>query len=115
MNFIETEGSKMNTEPVQTTINTDITGTSFQNEISFRKAIENSIPSGIAVIDEKGRQVYVNQSFCKMVGWNEEELLGKFPPYVYWPPRDIEKINNILKETIGNKYPKEGFDLIFQR
>ncbi|RPJ83205.1 MAG: PAS domain S-box protein [Deltaproteobacteria bacterium] len=114
MNFIETEGSKMNTEPDQTTINSDITGASFQNEISFWKAIENSIPSGIAVIDERGRQVYVNQSFCKMVGWNEEELLGKYPPYVYWPPREIEKINNILKETIGNNFPKEGFDLVFQ-
>ena len=114
MNFIENEGSKMDTEPVQTTIHSDLIGASFHNEISFRKAIESSIPSGIAVIDEKGRQVYVNQSFCKMVGWNEEDLLGIYPPYVYWPPRDIEKINIILKETINNKYPKEGFDLVFQ-
>ncbi len=29
MNFIETEGSKMNTEPDQTTINSDINGSLF--------------------------------------------------------------------------------------
>ena len=104
----------MNTEPNQTPIHSHLAGATFQNEISFRKAIESSIPSGIAVIDEKGRQVYVNQSFCRLVGWNEEDLLGKFPPYVYWPQRDTEKINIILKETINNKYPKEGFDLFFQ-
>lgn len=113
MNFIEPEESKMNNEPVQKTIHSDINGGSFQNEISFRKAIENSIPSGIAVIDETGRQVYVNQSFCKLVGFSENELLGKHPPYVYWPTRDIEKINNTLKQTLDNNAPKEGFDLVF--
>ena len=40
-----------------------------QKEISFRQAIEGAIPSGIAVVDETGKQVYVNQSFCKIVGW----------------------------------------------
>lgn len=104
----------MDPEPVQAGIHSGITNVSFENEISFRKAIENSIPSGIAVIDETGRQVYVNQAFCKLVGWDEEELLGKHAPYVYWPPRDIEKINIILQQTIGNNAPKEGFDLVFR-
>ena len=84
-----------------------------QKEISFREAIENSIPSGIAVVDDTGKQVYVNQSFCKMFGWSEEELLGKHPPYPYWYPPDIDSINNALKHTLNNTAPKEGFDLIF--
>jgi PAS domain S-box-containing protein len=84
-----------------------------QKEMSFREAIERSIPSGIAVVDSSGKQVYVNHSFCRMVGWNEEELLGKFPPYVYWSQEDIENINNALKMTLDNSAPKEGFDLIF--
>ena len=84
-----------------------------QKEMSFREAIEKSIPSGIAVVDNKGKQVYVNQSFCNMVGWNEEELLGKFPPYVYWAQEDSENISNALKHTLNNNAPKEGFDLTF--
>ena len=85
-----------------------------QKEMSFRQAIENSIPSGIAVIDNSGKQVYVNQSFCKMVGWDENELLGKFPPFAYWSLKDIESINNALQQTLDNNAPKEGFDLVFQ-
>jgi PAS domain S-box-containing protein len=85
-----------------------------QNEISFRLAVENSIPSGIAVIDDKGKQVYVNQSFCNMVGWSEDELLEKHPPYVYWAKQDMENINSALKQTLKNSAPKEGFDLVFQ-
>jgi PAS domain S-box-containing protein len=86
---------------------------SLQKEMSFREAIENSIPSGIAVVDNNGKQVYVNKSFCKMFGWDEKDLLGKFPPYVYWSQQDIENINNALNKTLNNNTPREGYDLIF--
>jgi len=114
MNVTETGAGDRDLNSGHVRINSDKNGTSFQNEISFRHAIEDSIPSGIAVIDESGRQVYVNQSFCKMVGWEEEELLGKNPPYVYWPPQDLENINNVLQQTLDNNVPKEGFDLVFR-
>jgi PAS domain S-box-containing protein len=84
-----------------------------QKEMSFREAIENAIPSGIAVVDDKGKQVYVNNSFCNIVGWTQEELLDKYPPYVYWYKEDIENIDNALRHTLSHKAPKEGFDLIF--
>ena len=84
-----------------------------QKELSFREAIENTIPSGIAVVDSKGKQVYVNNSFCKMFGWDENELLGKSPPYIYWSKQDMGNINNALNKTLNNNVPKGGFDLIF--
>jgi PAS domain S-box-containing protein len=84
-----------------------------RNEMLFRKAIENAVPSGIAVIDDTGRQIYANQSFCKLVGFEEEELLGKQAPYEYWAKQDIENINNALKQILNNSAPKEGFDLLF--
>jgi len=84
-----------------------------EKEIAFRQAIEKSIPSGIAVVDDTGKQVYVNQSFCNLVGWSENELLNEYPPYVYWHIPEIENINNALQQTLDNKAPKSGFDLIF--
>jgi len=114
MNFIEPGARDNSPETGKININSDINRASFQNELSFRKAVENSLPTGITVIDETGRQVYVNHAFCKLVGRDEEELLGKLPPYVYWPPRDIEKINIILQKTIDNNAPKEGFELVFR-
>ena len=113
MNFNEAVPGKSNIDLRQTNIESDnITG-SLQKEKAFRKAIENSIPSGIAVIDETGKQVYANPSFCRMTGWNEDELLGKQPPYVYWSMQDIENINNAFRLTLDNKAPTEGFDLVF--
>jgi PAS domain S-box-containing protein len=113
MNFDEPEGRTNDFELQQSSIRSDKNGATFRNEMSFRQAIENSIPSGISVVDETGKQVYVNQSFCKMIGWDEGELLEKQPPFVYWAQQDIENINNAFKHTHNNNAPKEGFDLVF--
>jgi PAS domain S-box-containing protein len=86
---------------------------SIKKEMLFRKAIENAVPSGITVMDDTGRQVYVNKAFCKMVGWDEDQLLGKRPPFVYWAPDDMEHINNAVQQTLNNNAPEEGFDLVF--
>jgi PAS domain S-box-containing protein len=48
-----------------------------------------------------------------MFGWDEMELLEKYPPYKYWAQEDMENINNALSRTLDNNAPKEGFDLIF--
>ncbi|MDX9727108.1 MAG: PAS domain S-box protein [Bacteroidales bacterium] len=88
-------------------------GSNFQTDKDFIQALENSIPSGIAVIDEYGTQVYVNQSFCRLVGWDKAELLGKKPPFVYWSDDDIYNINNAFRQTLENKAPQAGFDLVF--
>ena len=88
-------------------------GSNFQSETDFIQALENSIPSGIAVIDEDGTQVYVNQSFCRLVGWDKAELLGKRPPFVYWSDDDIHNINKAFRQTLENNAPPAGFDLVF--
>lgn len=89
------------------------TEATLQKEMAFRKAMEKAIPSGIAVVDDVGKQVYVNQSFCEMVGWEEEELLGKLPPYAYWSHEGMENLYSAFKLTLENNLTKQGFDLIF--
>jgi hypothetical protein len=101
MNFIERGTKIKDLELAQESLPTEKKAGYFQKESSFRQAIENSLPSGIAVIDESGTQVYVNQSFCKMIGYDEDELLGNRPPYIYWSPRDIDNINNAFRETLN--------------
>lgn len=59
-------------------------------EHAFRKAIEDAIPSGIAIVDLNGRLNYVNDSFCAMVGWTANELLGALPPFAFWPMEELE-------------------------
>ena len=83
-------------------------------EHAFRHAIETSVPSGIAVVNLEGKQTYVNPAFCEMVGWTEAELIGSKPPFVYWPPEDVDKITSILTQAINGESP-DGFELRFRR
>src|SRR3954466_5680881 len=84
-------------------------------EHTFRKAIENSIPSGIAVMDLSKVQTYVNPSFCAMVGWSEGDLIGTRPPFVYWPEEERKKIENSFAQAFKGKSPANGFELRFMR
>src|SRR3546814_3298825 len=55
-------------------------------ETGFRRAMENSMSTGMRVLDMEGRIAYVNPAFCRMIGWNEADLIGRSPPFPYWVP-----------------------------
>ncbi|MBF0344516.1 MAG: PAS domain S-box protein [Nitrospirae bacterium] len=84
-------------------------------EHSFRKAIESCILAGMAATDNEGRQIYVNPSFCMMVGWSQAELIGALPPHIYWAPEDYDNIGAAMKDTIEGTAPAEGFDVLFRK
>ncbi|RZB37266.1 MAG: hypothetical protein SRB2_01348 [Desulfobacteraceae bacterium Eth-SRB2] len=81
----------------------------------FRKAIEDSIPAGIAGIDVEGHQIYVNQAFCNMVGWSEAELLKSKYPFAYWPQGVIDSFKNDFQLVISAHVPLEGIELPFRQ
>jgi two-component system, NarL family, sensor histidine kinase UhpB len=80
-------------------------------EQAFRGAIETSIPSGIAVVDLDGRQSYVNPAFCRMVGWTQAELLGRKPPFDYWPAEERDRIVAALAKVVAGEAPRGGLEL----
>jgi two-component system sensor histidine kinase UhpB len=84
-------------------------------EHSFRKTIENSIPSGLAVMDLAGVQTYVNPSFCAMVGWSESELNGIRPPFPYWPAEERKRIEECYAKIFKGQAKAEGFELRLRR
>lgn len=86
----------------------------FEREQSFRRTIEESIPSGLAAVDAEGRLAYVNAAFCEMVGWNEKELVGIKAPHPFWPATETEKIHAALSRALAGEAPHEGFELRFQ-
>src|SRR4051812_4132665 len=86
-----------------------------RHEHAFRQTIESSIPSGIAVIDLAGKQTYVNPSFCAMVGWTENDLVGAKPPFVYWPPEQAKNIQQRFKLIMAGRAASTGFELTFRR
>ena len=86
-----------------------------REESVFRRAIEESIISGIAAFDTEGRQTYGNEAFCKMVGWSPDELLGKEPPFVYWPREEKKSIQRAFRKILEGKKPRGSMEVRFQR
>ena len=84
-------------------------------ESAFRRAIEGSMLAGVAVIDNEGRQTYVNRAFAAMVGWDEAELIGRTPPFPYWAPEEIDNIQTALQEVLSGTIDPAGYELRFRR
>jgi PAS domain S-box-containing protein len=75
-------------------------------ETNFRRAMENSMPTGMRALDMDGQITYVNAAFCQMTQWREADLVGSMPPYKYWPPEDVAKLHITLNQEIsGNASP----------
>ena len=84
--------------------------------LAFRKAMEDSLVTGLRARDLQGRITYVNPAFCQMVGFEAEALLGKSAPMPYWPPEMVGEYQ--LRQAVrlaGNAPPREGFESVFVR
>lgn len=55
------------------------------DELALRRAMEDSLVTGLRARDLQGRITYVNPAFCAMVGFSAEQLVGQTVP-PYWPP-----------------------------
>ena len=86
-----------------------------QAETSFRRAMENSMLTGMRALDLQGRITYVNPAFCKMTGWREEELLGQTEPFTYWPNEDHDQLAARLTEELGGAADPAGFQMRVKR
>ena len=84
-------------------------------ETNFRRAMENSMPTGMRVLDLEGRITYVNAAFCAMTGWSEEELVGQSPPFPYWLEADREIMNERLEEELHGRSLPGGFQVRVKR
>ncbi len=84
-------------------------------ETGFRRAMENSMSTGMRVLDLEGRIAYVNPAFCRMIGWNEADLIGRRPPFPYWVPGRYEAHQQTLDNVLAGKTPSSGLELEAQR
>jgi len=85
--------------------------------LAFRKAMEDSLVTGLRARDLQGRITYVNPAFCQMVGFSAEELLGHGVPAPYWPPELADEYNQRQAIRLAGQHapPREGFESIFMR
>ena len=84
-------------------------------ETNFRRAMENSMPTGMRAMDRDGRVTYVNAAFCQMTGFSTDELVGRLPPYPYWPPDRVEDNGRLLQQELQGRSPSGGIEVRLMR
>lgn len=84
-------------------------------EHAFRKAMEDSLFTGLRARDLDGRIIYVNPAFCRMTGFNATELVNRLPPMPYWAPEEFEATQFAHHRSLAGQAPNEGVELRFQR
>jgi two-component system sensor histidine kinase DctS len=84
--------------------------------LAFRKAMEDSLVTGLRARDNEGRITYVNPAFCEMVGFESTELIGRSIPAPYWPPEMVDEYGQRQALRLaGNAPPREGVESVFMR
>ena len=84
-------------------------------ETNFRRAMENSMLTGMRALDLDGRITYVNPAFCQMTGLLESELVGLTPPFPHWPESEVETLMARLNDELHGRAPLSGFEVKVKR
>jgi two-component system sensor histidine kinase DctS len=85
--------------------------------LAFRKAMEDSLVTGLRARDLEGRITYVNPAFCAMVGFSAQELLGQSVSAPYWPPELVDEYRQRQEIRLAGQHvpPREGYESLFMR
>jgi two-component system sensor histidine kinase DctS len=93
--------------------------------LAFRKAMEDSLITGLQARDMQGHIRYVNPAFCQMVGYSAAELLGSppssalpnnLPNSPYWPPERADEIRRgITQRQPSATHLRDGIETVFLR
>ncbi len=86
-----------------------------RTETAFRRAMEDSLATGMGVIDRNGVLRHVNQAFSQMTGWSAAELVNKAPPFPYWPTDKHAEYQAKLAIVLEGRAPASGFELKVRR
>lgn len=84
-------------------------------EHAFRKAMEDSLDTGMRARNLEGEIIYVNPAFCRMIGWSAAELIGRRPPMPYWADDYLDETRAMNDRVLAGEGPEEGFELKLKR
>ncbi|HEY8876732.1 MAG TPA: PAS domain S-box protein, partial [Roseateles sp.] len=81
-----------------------------RTEAAWRRAMEDSALVALRARDFDGRLLYVNRTFCDMVGLPAEALVGLLPPMPYWPPDALAEVTERNRRNLAGQAPREGYE-----
>jgi two-component system sensor histidine kinase DctS len=85
-----------------------------QAQVALRTAMENSVTIGLRAWDLSGCILYVNDAFCRMLGYQAVQLIGHSPPFPYWPTEHREALERVHEGIMAQGTSGEGVEVQFQ-
>ncbi len=85
----------------------------WRTEAAWRQAMEDSALVGLRARDAEGRILYVNRTFCAMVGLSADQLVGLKPPMPYWPPEALDEVMLRNRRNLAGKAPRDGYEALW--
>ena len=85
----------------------------WRNEAAWRQAMEDSALVGLRARDAEGRILYVNRTFCDMVGLSPKQLVGLLPPMPYWPPDALDEVMLRSQRNLEGRAPRDGYEALW--
>lgn len=86
-----------------------------REESAYRKAMEDSMITGMRARDREGRLTYVNPAFCQMTGYTADELLGHKAPMPYWDPEHLEQTYELHRQILTSGSAPGGTEVQLRR
>ncbi|AEA33463.1 PAS domain S-box protein [Hippea maritima] len=77
-------------------------------------AIKDSTIIGIYVYEEKGKIIFVNETFKKLTGYTEEELIGKVAADLIEGPEKKLALYNIAERLKGKRFSSKYSEIHFK-
>jgi len=85
-----------------------------QAQVALRTAMENSVTIGLRAWDLEGKILYVNDAFCRMVGYSAAELIGRSIPFPYWPTEQIDALQRVHDGIMAQGTSGQGVEVQFR-
>lgn len=85
------------------------------SETTLRRAMEDSLTTGLRARDMEGRILYVNRAFCEITGFQPSELIGMKPPMPYWAPEGTANYQRRYAQVLAGNVSREAHESTFMR
>lgn len=77
------------------------------------RAMLTAMREGMLVVGPDRRVVEVSDRFADMVGWRPSELIGRQPPFPWWPPEETDRIHDMLSRALQGEFG--SYQVVFRR
>jgi len=80
----------------------------------FSNTVLGSLPEGVITVAANGTVLDVTPRWCEITGYPPQEVIGRTPPYPWWPPERATDFADNREASLAARGPVE-FDMIIRR